>query len=167
MTLTPAQLATLKADILADAELSALPNNSDGNFEIARRYNLAASPAWVIWRTDVSRRDILQSDQFNWTRVDNLSVGKARIWSEIFVDGVINPSKANVRAGIEAVWVGTAADLAVREAVLAVCKIEATRVQKLFSTGVGNSASPATLQSNLTEAFEVSYQDVGAARDLP
>ena len=116
MPLTSAQLIALKSLVDGDPTLTAFPNNSDGNYEIARLLNLEADPAWVIWRINVTRQEILQNG-FDWTRLDNLSVGKARIWSDIFVDGYINPSKPNVRTGIEAVWVGTAADLAVRAAV--------------------------------------------------
>ena len=39
MALTPQQLATLKADILADPALNAFPNNADGNTAIANAYN--------------------------------------------------------------------------------------------------------------------------------
>lgn len=167
MSLTISQLQALKSFILNDPELNAFPNNSDGNYEIAIRLNAVASPAWIVWRTDVSRREILQRNGFDWTRLDNLSVGKARIWSDIFIDGVLNPSKPNVRAGIEAVWVGTAADLAVRAEVLAACKMEATRAQRLFSSGLGSIPTPATLDEGISEYFQLNYQDVETARNLP
>lgn len=66
MPLTPAQLATLKADIAANTNtipagrpfagtaINALPNTPDANFEIALWYGLTASPAYLAWRTDVS-----------------------------------------------------------------------------------------------------------------
>lgn len=162
--LTTSQLAALKADILADSVLNAFPNNSDGAFEIAKAYNLAASPAWVVWRTGVTRREILQNG-FDWTRLDNLSVGKARVWSDIFVDGIINPSKPNVRAGIESVWVGTAPDLAVRAAVYVHCKANATRIQKLLSTGTGSDATPATMGEGIDDSFQLQYADVELARN--
>lgn len=165
MSLTPAQLTALKSLVEGDPALAAFPNNSDGNYKIARLLNLEADPAWVIWRTNVTRREILQNG-FDWTRLDNLSVGKARIWADIFVDGYINPSKANVRTGIEAVWVGTAADLAVRAAVFVHCKANASRVQKLFSTGTGTTNSPADLASNLDETFRVDASDIETARNL-
>jgi hypothetical protein len=52
--------------------------------------------------------------------------------------------------------------LAVRAQVHTHCKRAATRAEKLFSTGTGSTASPATM------AFEgvVTYQDVSAARNL-
>lgn len=165
MALTPAQLATLKAAIIADSELNAFPNNSDGAFAIAALLNQVASPDWIVWRTNVTRREILQNG-FDWTRLDNLSVGKARVWSDIFVDGQLNPSKANVRAGIESVWVGTTSDLAVRAAVYVHCKAKATRIQKILSSGTGSDATPATMDDNIDESFQLPYSDVQAARQL-
>lgn len=165
-TLTPQQQAALKAFILADEALNAFPNNSDGNFHLAAVLNVEAAPAWKVWRTAVTRREILQNG-FDWTRLDNLTVGKARVWTDIFVDGVINPSMINVRAGIDSVWVGTAADLAVRTAVYVHCKRNATIVQKLFSTGTGSVGDPATLAANIDESYRVTPQELETARNLP
>lgn len=158
--LTTQQLAALKTDILADNAFSGLPHNSDGAFAIAAAYNLEASPAWVVWRSSVTQDEIMQNG-FDWTRVDNLSIGKSRIWEWMFANAerVFNPAKPNVRAGIDATWVGTAADLAVRAVVYTHCKRNATRAEKLFSTGTGTDATPATM------GFEgqLQYADVQAA----
>ncbi len=162
--LTPAQNSTLKAYILNTPELNAIPNNTDGAFAIAAILNQDASPAWVVWRTNVTRKEILQNG-FDWTRLDNLSVGKARVWTDIFVDGTINPSKPNVRTGIESVWVGTAPDLAVRAAVYVHCKMNASEAQKLFSTGTGSDVTPATMDSNISESYNITYSEVDAARN--
>lgn len=138
--MTPSQLTTLKAAILANPAMSQFI--ADYRDDLIRDYyNEPASPAYTVWRTGVERREILQNG-FDWTRLDNLSVGKARVWNDIFVDGTINPSKPNVRTGIESVWVGTAQDLAVRAAVYVHCKRLANRVERLFSTGTGSDAVP-------------------------
>jgi len=162
--LTTAQLATLKADILADPALNAQPNNSDGNSAIAAAYNLTAAPTFVVWRSSVQQETITQNG-FDWVRVDNLSVGKARIWEWLFANPMrsINPSKANVRAGINECWKGTADDLAVRAAIYVHCKRGATRGEKLFATGAGTDADPGLM------GFEgsLSYQDIEQARALP
>jgi hypothetical protein len=162
--LTPSQLQTLKTAINADPALAAQPNNSDGAFYIAAALNQAASPAWVVWRTAVSIDEIMLNG-FDWTRVDNLSVGKARIWDWMTRFGTINPTKANIRAGIEATWVGTAADLSVRAAVYVHCKVNATKAQKLFSSGTGSDATPASMDSNIDESFQLQYADVELARN--
>ena len=162
MALTPAQLAVVKADIDADPTLSAFPVNSDGAFAIAAIYNTEVNPAWVVWRSNVSQDEIMQNG-FDWTRVDNLGAGPARIWEWMFNNSgrSFNPSKPNVRAGIEAVWKGTAADLAVRAAVYVHCKRNATRLEKLLSTGTGDDATPATMEFEGT----VSYYDIMNARN--
>jgi len=161
MALTTQQIATLKAAILVNPEWHAYPNTVDGAYDLAaNKINVEAIPAYVVWRNSVTRGEILQNG-FDWTRLDNLSVGKARIWSDIFVDGIINPAKANVRAGIEEVWKGTAADLAVREAVYSHCKTNATEGEKLFSVGVGTSVSPSTRNV----VGNILYTDVFTARN--
>jgi hypothetical protein len=158
--LTTEQLATLKADILADPILAAYPMNSDGAFDIAKKYE-EIIPAFIVWRSGVTQDEIMQNG-FDWTRVDNLSIGKSRIWEWMFknLSVSINPSKINVRAGIDAVWVGTQADLNVRAAVYIHCKRSANRAEKLFATGTGTDATPATM------GFEgrLTYQDVESAR---
>jgi hypothetical protein len=159
--LTNAQLILLRDAILADPALAAFPNTQDGAFDLATALDALVSPAFIVWRTSVSRGEILQNG-FDWTRLDNLSVGKARVWSDIFVDGAINPSKLNVRIGIESVWVGTAADLAVRAAVYVPCKRSATKAEKILATGTGSDATPATM----THEGRLSYDDVLAARNL-
>lgn len=162
--LTNDQLSTLKAAINADPALSALPMNSDGAFAIADALNQPSSPAFIVWRTSVSQDEIMQNG-FDWTRVDNLSVGKARVWEWMFSNEAraFNASKPNVRAGIDAVWVGTAADLAVRAAVYVHCKRTATRAEALLAAGTGSDASPATM----TFEGSLSYWDVEQARAMP
>jgi len=149
MTLTPQQRASLKTDIIANAQpgqplaLLYAANDFDG---IADWYSSLASPPFIVWRTSVSQDEIMQNG-FDWTRVDNLSVGKARVWEWMFDNEAhaFNPSRGNVRAGIDAVWVGTQADLAVRAAIYVHCKRPATRAEKLFATGTGSDISPAVL----------------------
>lgn len=155
MNLTSAQLQTLK---------TWLTTNASGvqDEPAAALLNALADPAFIVWRTNVTDQEIMQNG-FNWTRVDNLSVGKARIWDWMFRFGSINPANTNIRAGIDAVWVGTQADLDVRAAVYVHCKKSATVGEKLFSTGTGSDASPATMGA---EGL-VTVQNVSEARNLP
>lgn len=160
--MTPAQLQTLKAYIAADQVLAAYPQNTDGAYDIAIKLNLTAVPDYIVWRTSVSQDEIMLNG-FDWTRVDNLSVGAARVWQWMFDNGgkSFNPSKVNIRAGIDQVWKGTAQDLAVRAVVYTHCKRSATVFEKIFASGSGSDASPSTM------AIEspVSYQDVMTARN--
>ena len=141
--LTPAQRPTLLAAVKADPTAAAARVAGD---TFALRAWLNAESAFIIWRTSVTQDEIMQNG-FDWTRVDNLSVGKARVWEWLFSNQnrAFNPSKANVRAGIDQTWVGTAADLAVRAAVYVHCKRPATQVQKVFAAGTGTDLSPGTL----------------------
>ncbi len=108
--LTDAQKAIIKADWLANKD--SFPPNWWAE-EIANLwYNVPADPPWIVWRTEVPIDDIMRNGM-DWARVDNLSTGKARIWDWMGRLGTLNASKPNIRAGIDATWVGTAADLAV------------------------------------------------------
>jgi hypothetical protein len=160
MALTNEQLATLKAAIAAETDPDFVQARTDGNnAAIANFYNEKATPNFIVWKTGVTEAEILRNGM-EWTRVDNLGVGQARIWEWMFKFGSIDASKDNIRAGIDAVWVGTQADLNVRTAVYVHCKRTATRGEKLFSTGTGSDASPAKV------SFEgnLSSQDVLEAR---
>jgi hypothetical protein len=162
MDLTPAQLQAIKVDIAANPDLAAFPNNSDGNFALAAAYNTTVQ-AFIVWKSSVTQDEVMLNG-FDWARVDNLSVGKARIWEWLFKNaaGAINPSKTNIRAGIDACWTGTAADLAVRAAVYVHCKRAATRIEKLFATGTGTDATPATMAVE----GDITPNQVQEARDL-
>lgn len=155
--LTTEQQATLAADIAADPVLMALPHNSDGAFSIAAAYQELAAPSFIVWKTSVTQDEIMQNG-FDWVQVDNLTVGKARIWEWMFDNqsAICNPSKPNVRAGIDEAWKGTAAMLAVRAAVYVHCKRQANRLEKLFATGTGTDAVPATM----TVEGSIQYNDV-------
>lgn len=156
--MTPAQLQILKTAVLADQTLAAVGRNDT---ELARLLNLPT--AFVVWRNLVNQDEIMQNG-FDWVRVDNLSVGKARIWEWLFDNPQrsINPSKVNVRAGIDEAWKGTAADLAVRAAVYTHCKRFATRAEQILGSGTGTDATPASL------GFEgaVSITDIGEMWNL-
>ncbi len=153
MALTSAQKAVLKAHINASADLNVFPNTNDGNESISVLLNAPSSPAFIAWRTSVTWDEIMLNGM-DWARVDNLSIGKARIWEWMFDNGTraFNPSKPNIRAGIDATWVGTAADLAVRASVYTHCKRTATRGERVFATGTGTDQTPGlfTFEGELT-----------------
>jgi len=159
--LTPDQQQTLKAAILADPALDARPNTENGAWEIAQLLNEpTTTPAVTVWRTAVPIDEIMRNGM-DWSRVDNLTIGKARIWEWMSRLGTFDASRTNIRAGIDATWVGTSADLSVRAVVYSHCKRTATRGEAIFATGPGTDASPATM--NYEGAL--SYQDVYAARN--
>lgn len=159
MSLTAAQLQTLKADIENDPVLSAIPSTPDGAFAIADIYNADATPGYVVWRTSVNADEIM-GNGFVWTAVDGLTNGKARIWEWMTRFGSINPSKANIRQGLnDAFGVGSA----MANAIAPHLKRNASRIEKLFASGgSGTSGSPATM------AYEgpISAQEIDLARSV-
>ena len=160
MALDSSLFSVVKAAIQADPVLSVVPAGSDGGWEIARLLNLTANPDFYVWRTAVPIDEIMRNGMA-WDRVDNLTVGKARIWDWIGRLGTFDASRPNIRSGIDAAWVGTAADLAVRATVYTHCKRKATVAEKLCAIGTGTEGSPAVMQ------FEgsLTWQDVELARN--
>jgi hypothetical protein len=143
-TLTQAQLTFFKEAINASTNPDVIAARDPVNdVELERLYNLPTS--FVCWKTNVSEDEIMQNG-FDWTQVDNQTVGKARIWDWLFrnTNKSINPSKVNVRAGIDEAWKGTSAMLAVRAAVYVHCKRTANEGEKVFATGTGTDAIPGT-----------------------
>lgn len=161
MSLTTAQQTALKTYIDSVPEWAVLPNDSESALMIAQALQADASPDFIVWRSSVSKDEIMQNG-FDWVQVDNLTVGKARIWDWMFDNAqkAFNPSKVNVRAGIDEAWKGTAAMLAVRAAVYGHCKRKANILEKVLATGIGTTASPATM------GYEgnIHYSDVQSAR---
>ena len=140
---TATQVTAIKAAIAADPAMATITQTPSGPEVIASLFN-TAEPAYFVWRTDVAVDEIMKNGM-DWTRVDNLSIGKARIWEWMSKLGTFNAAKPNIRAGIDATWVGTTADLAVRDAVYVHCKRNATRLEKLLTTGAGTLITPSLL----------------------
>jgi hypothetical protein len=170
MPLTTAQLATLKTHLAANTNqvlyggvltaINAVPNNPDGNFAIAGWYNLTASPAWRVWRTNVPVKDCKKAT--TWTEYIGRSQGERDAWGFILSNGIVDASDPNVRQGILDCFSGPSG-ANTRAALTAIAKRDSTNAEKVLSTGTGSDATPATM------GFEgnLSYQDVESARNLP
>ena len=145
MALTPAQLTTLKAAILAEIDPAFIALRQAGAEQaMADWYN--ANSTTVVWKTSVTRDDVTV-EGFDWTQVDNLTTGQARIWDLLFdtQTKAINSSEPGKRAAIGECWKGTAAKLAVGTFVVSKFKRFATRGEKVFAAGVGTDVAPAVL----------------------
>ena len=150
--LTTEQAQTLKAYVEADATLNAIPHSYDGAYALAEALKANASPDFVVWRTSVAAEEIM-SNGFIWTAVDALTAGKARIWDWMTRYGTINPSKLNVRQGMADAF-GAASAMAT--GIMPHLKRNANILEKLFATGTGTTASPATM----TIEGSLSYQEI-------
>lgn len=159
MALTQAQLTTLKADILADPVLNAKPMNSDGAFDIAKAYNTQASPNFTVWKSNVTINDVGKA--FNGTELAGLTTGNQTRLQTLaqYLAGGVNPSIIGNRQFFDDVFSG-AGGTNTRANLLALWKRLATRGEKLFATGTGSDAVPATP----TFEGQISYQDVEQAR---
>ena len=157
--LTTAQLATLKTAILADPVLNAFPNNTDGNPEIAKAFNLPAAPAFTVWRTNISNTEI--GNSFVGTELAGMTTGnqtRLQVIAQYSAEGV-DPSRPDRRAFYDDVFSG-AGGANTRAKLLIAWKRLATRAEKLFATGTGSDAAPATM----TFEGALSYVDVYNAR---
>lgn len=177
--LSTVQLQAVKAAIAADPTLNAAPNNDDGDVAIADALNAAAAPLFIVWRTHVLLMDVTGRAGFDWTRVDNLSVGKARIFEWMFLPGsVCNPALASVRAGVEAAFSVAANDAPCRQAFYDAGSRPATRVERLFTTpatvpGGGTTGSNGTAPTangvgpqNMATEGPITASEVRAARNV-
>jgi hypothetical protein len=185
MPLTTAQLQTLKADIAANTAtatwqgvptaINALPNNSDANFAIADWYNATAAPDFWVWRSSVTKSELVNTTStdadgvttrtFNWTGTGFItrSQGERDAFAALF-NGTnsVNASLPQVRQAFADIFSGnTAPAPSNRTHLLNVARRKATRAEKLLAAGTGTAASPATMGFEGT----LSYFDVGSARN--
>lgn len=160
--LTLAQKQTLKADIAANPTLAAKPMTAAGSQEIADFYNVQASPAFTVWKTKVSIEQV--GDNIVASELAGLTqVNLTRLQTIVMVSpNGVNPSLADRRAFFDDVFSGAGGQLT-RPKLLALWKRLSTVAEKLFSTGTGSDATPATL------GFEgaLLYSDVQESRELP
>ena len=157
MALTSAQQQTLKTFILGDATLNAFPNTADGAFAIAALINQPASPTFFVWRSNVPTADCKKA--MVWTEFVGRSAGERDAWQFMLSNGILNAADANVRQGILDIFSGPSG-AGTRAALIAIASRAASVAEKLFATGTGSQAVPATM----TVEGSLTFQDVWDAR---
>lgn len=164
MNLTTAQLQTMKSDILANPDLNGKPNTPDGAQAIADLYNLNSAPAFTVWKTNVGITEV--GDKFNGAELAGLTTANQTRLQTIAMYSAagVNPSLPDRRQFFDDVFSGAGGNIT-RPALLALWKRLAWRGEKLYATGTGSDAVPATL--SLTAFGAVSMQNVQDARALP
>ena len=137
MSLSEAQRVDLAAHIRAstdpDVVASLLIRNDT---ELARLYNLLST--FIVWREVVTPAEYREG--LDWTEVENLTVGKARIW-EWITENMLSPYDAtmdNIRAGLGATW--GASNTA--DALIPISKEPCSITEEIYATGTGTTASP-------------------------
>lgn len=183
--MTPAQLATLKADILANPDLASQPLTNLGSIAIRDLYNTASTTD--VWRTEAPVKDIY--DAIDWSkftpadaadgtaiytnRVLLIQTKQMNLQSMLQGRATVDASKANVRAGLRdavialpagAAGASVAAGGASGVTVLTALTRKATRFEKLFST---STATTGTVTANLLVLEgSVSSDDIQTAREM-
>lgn len=154
MALTPAQLATLKTNIIANtntipagmanagsfvgAQIKDIPNNGDGNLCVATWYNLPASPSFWGWQSAVSRTQIYHTTTdipsvFDWQTFKNQSVTEQNAWTQMFMGDAAPFNKIALRNGVFSIFSGSAPQNAQRAHIFAAARRLAKNGEKLFA----------------------------------
>jgi hypothetical protein len=159
MSLTPAQMATLKADIAANTstvqvgpdvlQIKDVPNTPDTNGAIADWYNTVASPNYWAWKASVSRADVYHATGpdgtvWDWATYKGQSAPEQNAWTQMFMGDEAPVSRLNFREGVNKIFSGSAAQTAQRTHILAVSRRLASRVEKLLSVAVAAVGSGAS-----------------------
>lgn len=169
MALTNAQLLVIKADILANPDLNANADDADGNNAIAALYNQAAASDYWVWRTDVTRAEILHTTSVDATTFKFAGAsgagyitrdqGERDAFTLLFTDGTVDARRANIRQAFTDIFSGVNG-LANRAHCAAIARRKGSRIEKLLSTGAGTTLNPGIM------AFEgpITRTDIENAR---
>lgn len=149
MTLTTAQLTTLKTAILAETDADFVADRTAGSTAaMAAFYN--EDSAFVVWKTSLTETDIVsktspEDTTWNWTDYINTSVGEKMAWERMFNGNfTINPSLPQIRSGIADIFSGPNG-AGQRAHLLAMGKRNALKGEALFATGTGTTQTPGDL----------------------
>ncbi len=155
MALTQQQLAALKAHILANGEVSNFVSSGDMG-AVAEWYNAEHSPAFITWKTSLSKSEIREA--VNWAEVVALTPNGLMAFQILTNTDEINPSDDDIRAAFATIFTGAGGTNS-RNALTAAAKRHASRVERVFATGTGSDGSPA----KLVVVGPISYSDIIAA----
>lgn len=155
MELNNAQKAALKAAITADGTLGALLNTTAAADRIARQFNRASDPAVIVWRTSVSKSDVLE--RIDVADVSALTAANRDVLRIYLAGEVVPCDRARVRAAFAAIFSGTNTATRLNN----LFQRTATRAEALFATGGDGSAGN---PHSLVREGELTTADVEAAR---
>ena len=141
MILTSTQLSTLKAWIVAN-------RSSAYDQATVNELNTLASPDFTVFKTNVSMKRV--GDNFVGTELAGLSsLNHTRLQTVVILSTTgVNPSLSDRRAFFNDIFSG-AGGVNTRAQLLTLWKRLATVGEKLFATGTGSDASPATMSSRI------------------
>lgn len=143
--LTNAQYAVLKTAIAVETDPIFIQLRAAGaTGAMADWYNTNAVPSFTVWKTYVSVTQI--GANINGTELANMTtVNNTRLQTIAqFSPGGINPALLDQRQFFDDIFSG-AGGVLTRGKLLILWKRLATRAEKLFATGTGSDAVPATM----------------------
>lgn len=153
--LTPAQLQTLKAAILAETTPAFVAlRQANDETGMAAWYNTAGT--FVAWKSSVTIA--ATGAVFNGTEWAGMtSANHTRLQTVAQYLATYNPGIADIRAMFNDIW--SSGGTNTRAALLALWKRFATRGERVFATGTGTDAAP----GSLTFEGTISAQDISDA----
>lgn len=178
--LSTTQLQLLKADIAIDPVLLAKPANDDGAYDIATAYNQISVPDFYVWNNQVSvdviydnivwanltPTDVPDSTQLWLNRAMMCQAKQFNLQTMLQGKNFFDAGRATFRAGLQDALTNVPSALAGATvsagwpAVKTAITRKATRVERLFASGSGTQATPASL----IVIGPITYQDVQLAR---
>lgn len=147
MALTPAQLATLKAAILADPALNALPNTNAGNSVIAAELNATAVPDFIVWRKSMQTLEVGQVISYvALAAMTTANLDRVKTFQQLN-PASFDPGRSDIRTYMADTFSGAlgGAGQATRDALDAAYRRKALLIEKILATGTGSTASPAVM----------------------
>lgn len=178
MSLTTAQLQTLKADIATQVapasgtEIEGLdPLNPDRRFEIRDWYNSNPVTPFYVWKTSVSTD--MARDSLVWAEVfanqSKLPAEERWGFDVLIKNGTFDPSNPNTRTGFQKIFSGSTYDQT-RANLLAASTRTATRAEKLFAVNgvasAGGDGSSTTAVANMTHEGNISTGDIELSNNV-
>lgn len=168
-TLSAQQLTAVRAGACLDVA-SGAPAMNAGNPTALRDWLNSAS-SFVVWRTNVQRAEIYhqtssEGTTWNWTTYKNQSQTEQGAWVQMFMGDQADFSLPNLRAGVSAIFTGSAQANAQRDHVLAIARRAATHVERVLGTGTGTLPAPGLLtfqgSVSINQATALVFRDNGA-----
>lgn len=147
MSLTPTQLQTLKAAILADPVLSAQPNTNAGNSVVAQTLNAPAVPQFFVWKTLVQTGSIGKT--VNYVAIAAMTTANLdRLNNFLNMNpSEFDPARADIRTFMADTFSGSLGGQgqATRDALEDLYRRSALLIEKILATGTGSYAAPAVM----------------------
>jgi hypothetical protein len=149
MALNESQLMTLKAAIAAETDAEFVANRSMGaTGAMAAFYNVEASPAFYVWKSNYSVQDIANGIEGGITQLDALTASKrdSLLW---WAERSHDMRQAATQAAVNDLC---GSQNTLKASVLDNGKRKVNRGEKLFSTGTGSLATPGstTYEGNIS-----------------